>query len=345
LFAILLQPLRVSAQLFSGKSPQTQEPYSKAFTSAPGKLSMYSIGAGFLMFNYLGDLSPSRHYADVAWELSRPGLSVFLDKRWGRRWSGQLSLSYGRIAGDDSRSDFYGDQSEQYRYIRNLNFRSDLFEVGATARWFLLRRTNLSGRERMFNPYVTGGFIVLFHNPQTRVPDFQRDGKRFSNAGSWVALQPLGTEGQHSDAYNKSPYSLIQPVLPLGGGLHIRLTDRLSCQAEIALRYTFTDYLDDAGGSYADLGAFDNELARALSDRSQEPTAALTGAQRDLPTILSAVDVRRYASRYEDELYWVFQGFGDEGSSTRSGKRNDHYIVGALKFTYILGSNQQNGKR
>ncbi len=40
--------------------------------------------------------------------------------------------------------------------------------------------------------------------------------------------------------------------------------------ADIGFRYTFTDYLDDVSENYVDLGVFDNNLARAMSYRSNE---------------------------------------------------------------------------
>ena len=53
-----------------------------------------------------------------------------------------------------------------------------------------------------------GGVAVLYHNPKGKVPEFGTDNMRFSNYGQWVALRPLGTEGQHSPYYSRDPYSI-----------------------------------------------------------------------------------------------------------------------------------------
>ena len=64
--------------------------------------------------------------------------------------------------------------------------------------------------------------------------------------GLTYKLQPLKTEGQ------KKPYSLNQIVIPLGIGVKMNITHHLSLSIEYGIRKTFTDFLDDVSGLYAD---------------------------------------------------------------------------------------------
>ncbi|MBC8464408.1 MAG: hypothetical protein H8D62_01900, partial [Bacteroidetes bacterium] len=86
-----------------------------------------------------------------------------------------------------------------------------------------------------------------------------------------VELQPLGTEGQHSTHYpEKDPYMLQQFAIPLGVGFKLSLGEKFSMVAEYGIRKTFTDYLDDVGGTYADpqFLYMENPTAANLSDRT-----------------------------------------------------------------------------
>ena len=113
-------------------------------------------------------------------------------------------------------------------------------------------------------------------NPQARRYDtdnlFDDDGLGTNN--EWVDLQPLGTEGQFSDQYpEKEPYSLTQFTVPLGIGFKLSMGEKLSIIAEYGIRKTFTDYLDDVGGTYANpihlLSDPNNgQIAASFSDRS-----------------------------------------------------------------------------
>jgi hypothetical protein len=110
-----------------------------------------------------------------------------------------------------------------------------------------------------YTPYMFIGLGVSRINPQT---DYN---------GELIDLQPLGTEGQGSSLNSSDPYSLTQLVIPFGVGFKINVTKRIAVSVEYGLRKTFTDYLDDVGGSYVnnDLLLLENgNLAAQLADRS-----------------------------------------------------------------------------
>ena len=140
---------------------------------------------------------------------------------------------YGKIVGADSLA------IQQYNLTRNLNFHSTITEVSLLANFKFLGYNGKNHRQ--FNPYLIGG-IGYFH--------FDPHGQK---NGMDVALQPLGTEGQYINGggYPK-PYKLYQLSVPLGIGVEIPLSKAFAVRLEIINHYTFTDYLDDVSGKYAD---------------------------------------------------------------------------------------------
>jgi hypothetical protein len=104
---------------------------------------------------------------------------------------------------------------------------------------------------------------VFYHNPKAMAPETDQLGNSIPEAGKWVALQALGTEGQYSDAYDVKPYSKVQISVPIGLGFSYKIGNNLDFSFEIGYRILFTDYIDDVSENFVDLGIFDNPLARA----------------------------------------------------------------------------------
>ena len=190
-------------------------------------------------------------------------------------------------------------------------------------------------QRKAFNIYINGGISIFYHNPMGKVPEFKLNNERYSNAGEWVALRPLGTEGQFSDHYDAKPYSNIQFSIPFGGGFSFRLNDRLNFDFEINYRLLLTDYIDDVSGNYVDLGALEGDLSKSMSDRSQEDYSAMTGEERHQDDIIPDEDKIAYTSKYDGNRYLVYSGYGQEGAA-RGGRANDTYIVTSFKISYIL---------
>lgn len=167
----------------------------------------------------------------------------------------------------------------------------------------------------------------MHHSPQAKVPMYDLHGNPFSNAGEWVNLHGLGTEGQYNSLqstdsnYGNKPYGLNQPVIPLGTGARLKISDSFDLSIELSIRYLFTDYLDDVSKNYVDLGSFtNNELAKALSYRSNElvqPNSA-------------------YRSERDGQTYKVIAGYGSEHPDNMRGnkKDNDIYTSCIIKLSY-----------
>ena len=98
-----------------------------------------------------------------------------------------------------------------------------------------------------------------------------------------------------------------------------------------------SDYIDDIGSSYVDLGVFDDELAKTLSDRSMEETAVLKNEMRDMTLIYESTENYSYISNFDGQTYDVFEGFGHD-DALRGGSRFDLISVTSFKFSYIFAN-------
>ncbi len=105
--------------------------------------------------------------------------------------------------------------------------------------------------------------------------------------GTWVALQPLGTEGQGTSNNPHAPYSLFQLCIPFGIGIKTNFSKGLCLGIEWGMRKTFTGYIDDVYGTYANPATLmssrgvNGPIAVALADRStNSDKAADTGTER-----------------------------------------------------------------
>ena len=164
---------------------------------------------------------------------------------------------------------------EWYRYMRNLSFRSGIIEFSGQVEFNFLRYEPRRKRYR-FSPYVFLGIGGFYYNPKAKVDDdFDPDTKDV-----WVALRPLGTEGQGSAEYPDRPlYSQIAISFPMGFGIKYAINRYWNLGFELGHRPTNTDYIDDASTLYPGRDIFYNNnpndpdrarLAYHLSRRSVE---------------------------------------------------------------------------
>jgi hypothetical protein len=197
---------------------------------------------------YSGDLSPQL----VNFNFVRPAAGLFYRYNYTSHWAAKVALFAGTITGDDAAS------SNDFQKNRNLNFTSHLYELTGNIEFNFFEYVT-GDKKRPFSPYVFTGLSVFDFNPTT---EFK---------GNSIALKPLGTEGQNLANSSVKPYSLVQISLPLGLGLKWSIGPRVGLGFEFGSRKTFTNYLDDVGGAYADpkkILAENGPLAAALSNRS-----------------------------------------------------------------------------
>ena len=227
-----------------------------------------------------GDLAPRNEAASTDISFTRPGFSVFASKRYGKRFALRGTFSWGRLRGDDAESANPDDPDKAPRFRRNQRFRNDIKELSVVGMFDLYDNPNLHKYRLQFTPYAFGGVSFFHHNPKGLIPEINCDGDPVPNAGDWVALQPLGTEGQNSDNYDIDPYARIQFAVPVGLGVRYKISRFLDAAFEIGYRFTFTDYLDDVGGVYANAADLESDIVRALADQTNLGVTSQTTACR-----------------------------------------------------------------
>ena len=177
--------------------------------------------------NYQGDLTDGIYVKNSTKAVGGLTLQYELTERLSLR----TGLMYGKITGND---DF---NTKTYLQARNLEFASSIAELSLVGEFTVFNLNNIR-----WSPYVFGGVALFRFNPYTHDAEHNK-----------VFLKPLSTEGQGLEGYpERKPYSLTQVALPFGGGIKYALTDNIRIGAEVGIRKTFTDYLDDVSTNYAD---------------------------------------------------------------------------------------------
>lgn len=232
------------------------------------------VGLGGGASIYLGELSPASQAFQSFSLLPRWNLGGSFIRHLSPHFSARAAFSVVRLAGDDYSFNKDEPNLHPIQFQRNLHFRNDLKEFAISGIYQFNSEGRKPNQRPTVTPYLTLGVALVAHNPKARMP-VNADG----SLGDWVALQPLGTEGQGQPGYAK-PYSLLTVAIPAGAGMRWQITESLNLAAEIGFRYTFTDYLDDVGGLYPNPSDLSNALSATFADRRNEVIAARTGNDR-----------------------------------------------------------------
>lgn len=295
-----------------------------------GKDKVYTaVGFAVNALNYYGDLSPLPQRVSTDISFTRPGFGVSVTHRFGPRYSLQAQFMWGVLKGSDHDSaDPNGDNSHS-RYNRNLSFRNQIKELSTVAYIDLFENQSTYISRVKWTPYVYAGVAAYLHNPKAQAPATDLTGAPLAEAGQWVNLRKLGTEGQHSNLdqtdtnFGIKPYHTLQFAIPFGAGIRFRINEVIDLWGDIGFRYTFTDYLDDVSRNYVNLDKISSPLAKAMSYRTNEVLGS--------PPPGTGVDYAGFS---------VWPGYGSEHPDNVRGSsgQRDIYMVTSIRITYILGA-------
>lgn len=198
-----------------------------------------SVTAGIGLSSYYGDVKSN----PLSFQ-ARPSTQVGVMYRVNNKFHVRSEAIWYRIAGSDALI-----KDDEVLRKRNLSFRADNFEWNVVGLLQFFNKYSVF-RRSPFNPYAFAGIGVTTYNPKA---EYQ---------GDWVALRPLKTEGVD--------YSAVTMMIPFGVGITYHVNKMWDVSFEYGYRYTFTDYLDDVSTFHLGVDAFDDPVARALSDRRPE---------------------------------------------------------------------------
>ena len=230
-------------------------------TSAPAMAQVSELGITGGVMYYIGDINPTRHYPRYTHLAGGLMFRYNIDQRFAFR----VQALYGNLEAYDSNS------SDTLQQIRNLGFRTSMFEVSGLLEINFFKYRGLTKDSKLWTPFVFGGLAYFHVNPQNQLGD------------TWYDLQPLGTEGQGT-ANGGAPYALDHFSIPFGVGMKIAITQKLDLQLEWGMRRSNTDYVDDVSGRYVDNATLAFEtgpLTAQLADPSIYRTTGInTGRAR-----------------------------------------------------------------
>ncbi|MBO0947105.1 DUF6089 family protein [Fibrella forsythiae] len=232
--------------------------------SNPQFLPYSKVGFGLGTSTYFGDLAGYSRPLKSLFTLPRWNVGVMYGRQFTPRIGVRASFTWARITGDDYTYSKSDPLTYSPQFVRNLHFRNDLKEFALIGTYDFIPGGRTPRDRPKLTPYALLGVALVAHNPKAltgRAAEGQPDSTQ-----RWVALQPLGTEGQGQPGYAK-PYSLVTISVPIGIGVRYKLSEYLDLAAEIRMTPTFSDYLDDVGGNYPNPADLATPLARAFSNR------------------------------------------------------------------------------
>jgi Outer membrane protein beta-barrel domain len=320
----------------------SQSFFSKLFKSdGTRRKSMYEkhseISFGIGTSNYYGDLAPYNRPIKSTLQNINWNIGVDFTRHFSPHFSGRASLTWVRLTGDDNK--FEGITSLEQLYMRNAHFRNDVQELALTGIYNFIPETRSYRNRAKVNPYFLAGIAIFHHNPEAKAPTDYAGSE--ASPGEWVSLQPLNTEGQGLPGYADQPYSLINANVHFGVGVKYKLDKNWDLGFETSVRYTFSDYLDDVGGYFADKGdlAAFSSLSAAMGHRENEKIAAWTG--RDREAFARAYYITRVDPAFADPNLFPIGSFPEldatiGGVRNSSSKLNDMYILTSFKIIYHI---------
>lgn len=244
------------------------------------KTHRQEITLGLGITNFLGELGGrdqigSPFIWDLEFSQTKPAISLGYRYYLLKNFAVRANATYGILAGNDNLTE------ETFRHNRNLSFKSNLFEGQLCFEYQLFQEQpghvyDLRGVKGMapsrMGLYIFAGVGGFHFNPKTQFD------------GTWVELQPLGTEGQGLPD-GPEEYSLTGVCIPMGVGIRKALNKTMTLGLELQYTKTFTDYIDDVSGVYYDKQAIEDArgpVAAYLSDPGlgEVPGQTATGQQR-----------------------------------------------------------------
>jgi hypothetical protein len=226
-----------------------------------------NIGSSSFLGDLGGQLGKGKYFVvDTDMRSTRPCVGIFARYTANAHFNLRMDLTYLGLHGDDSYAGKGFDPTVRdvddawYRYYRNLNFKTNIFEAsisGEIVPWNFEIKNRYSRAANFISPYLTIGLGVFNFNPKGIDPA----------TGAWVDLRPLRSEGQ-GILPGTAQYDLTQINIPMGVGVKWFYDDLFTVSLEANWRYTFTDYIDDVSGYYVDPAIFEDAANIAIMGNS-----------------------------------------------------------------------------
>ena len=223
-------------------TPQSSEAQlSLSFRDMPYEIG-FNAGPSFFLGDLGGTFGTGKGFIV---DLNLPATRYFVGTTatiYPSSWLGlRGALNFGELYGNDA----FSSSKDDGRQIRNLDFRTHIFEgyAGLELYPFDLIFSNMDYEPRI-RPYGVLGVGFFHFNPQGTYRN------PATGQTSWIDLRPLHTEGEGWGPGFPAEYNLWQPNIPAGIGAKYDLSDDISISGELLYRFIFTGYVDDVHGQF-----------------------------------------------------------------------------------------------
>jgi hypothetical protein len=232
-------------------------------------LNKKEIMFGFGVTQFTGDLGgrdqigTDYSLVDIDFPSTSWGGMVGYRYRFHPYWATTTSFNFGRLKGDDALT------NEVIRESRNLHFRTMVFELSQRIECIVFANEKFGARYKL-----PGHKGFKDHNEQIYL--FVGAGINYFNPkalynGSWVALDPLNTEGQGLAGGAKETLP-VTATIPFGVGFRFGVGRMWRFGLEATYVKTFSDYIDDVHGTYYDPSQLGSPEAQYLSNPAIDNT-------------------------------------------------------------------------
>lgn len=202
-----------------------------------------SLGLGVGVFNYYGDVNSIGNHSSL---MNQFAYEFHVDRKLSDYSDLGFSFLTGTIIGNERSPD------------RNLNFRTDIYSISVYGSFNLDYILNWSD---VINPYVTIGFESFEYNNKGDLVDANGSLYYYWNDGTIRTIpqnSPLSNQASlmqrdykyetdlraaDLDGFGKYPQLAI--AIPIGLGVNLNVSDRLSFKVNSTFHYTFTDLIDN----------------------------------------------------------------------------------------------------
>lgn len=204
-----------------------------------------SIGYGSL--NFIGDVQNKLRYPGIGNPAVRLNITTFIDNQ--NHFAANFFFMTGTLTGD---------QRSYTDLTQNLNFTSNIFSIGATARYEF---GHLISGDMKLRPYLSIGIEQLNFN--TKGDLFTESGMRYYYwpDGSIRSIPEDGTGAAYPlhrdylyetdlrsyerDQYGLGNYNTRSFAVPFELGVSLKVSDRVFASLGSEYHYTFTDFIDN----------------------------------------------------------------------------------------------------
>ena len=235
--------------------------FSSANAQQANFFSRSEFGVSIGQMYYIGDLNKFKPFYKSNWA---GGLMYRYNLH--SRLSLRFNYLQGKVEAYDS------DAKNPVTINRNLSFQSPIKEVagGVEFHYFPFQ---FGQKKNSGTAYLLAQLGVFYMSPSVVIN------------GETIDLQVLGTEAQGTDINSSRKYSKFQLCVPLGLGVKASLGKNVTFNFDLALRKTFTDYIDDVKAfSYADPAIIASEYGSLAADLSNQSFVDDRYAVRGNPT-------------------------------------------------------------